>query len=90
LIAIQLQPSTLSGFSYVDDEPSATGAIVVSHGRLGSTYEARLRPDSGVLTATLQIPFSCSNGKDGVTVTLTWKSTDPNEPIEAKVVGRGY
>ena len=85
LIAIQLQPSSVANFTYVDDEPLATGGTVVTHGRLGSAYEARIRVDSGATTATLQVPFSCSSGKDGVTATMTFKRVDPSEPIDVKI-----
>lgn len=90
LVAVQLQPAQLDGFTYVDDEPLATGGTVVTHGRIGSAYEARIRLDAGVTTATLQVPFSCTSGKDGVTVQMTWTRVDPTEPIEAKVTQRGY
>lgn len=97
LIAVQLQAATLEQFSYVDDEPLATGGTVVTHGRIGSSYEARIRVDSattptpeGLRTATLEVPFSCKNGKDGVTVVLTFKHVDPAEPIDVKVNQRPY
>ncbi len=90
LIAVQLQAAQMDGFSYVDDEPLATGGIVVTHGRIGSSYEARVRVDSGVTSATLQVPFACRSGKDGVTVQLTWKRVDPTETVEVKITQRGY
>jgi hypothetical protein len=88
LVAIQLQPSSVANFTYLDDEPVASGGVVVTHGRIGSAYEARIRVDSGATTATLQVPFSCSSGKDGVTVTMTWKRVDPSEPINVKISQR--
>jgi hypothetical protein len=90
LVAIQLQPSTEESFTSVDDEPAAAGGTVVTHGRIGSAYEARIRVDSGVTSVTLQVPFSCRTGKDGVTATLSFTRVDPAAPIDVKISQRGY
>lgn len=90
-VAVRLETPTRPDIGYVDDEPFAQGATVVSHGRIGSTMELRMKLDSDLQAPpiTLAPAIQCPAGKDGFTIVLTWTNVADGEPVAVTIEDRG-
>jgi hypothetical protein len=90
-VAVRLDAPARSDIGYVDDEPFVQGATVVSHGRIGSTMELRMKLDSDLRAPpiTFNPAIECPAGKDGLSVVLSWTNVADGEPITATIEDRG-
>ncbi len=88
LLAVRLDPPTRSDTTYFDDEPLVVNATIVSKGRIGSAFEMKLKPDPATKSIEIQAPVSCPNGKDGVSVVVSWTNATESAPALVVVPDR--